>query len=145
MARAVASVLLGAAVYVLLTFAEYWLVKYLSPSGAYSLALGYSQLAVKAISAVIPGFVAVWLYGRHGFWVGAAAGALGMLAAYAVAILGLGLPLVARGLGLPVGALALAFTNAMGGAAAELLRSRKVPSNSTIERDARESGARPSL
>jgi hypothetical protein len=142
MNRGIVPVLVGGALYVGLVFARNGILLLIGPADALPpIWFAYCDQLLIALATVIPGFAAVWLYRRSGFTVGAAAGVLGVIAAFVIAYKGFGKPYLYSGWGsvlsLVVGVVSNGLTNGMGGMAAELVRSTRPPSNSTVERDAR--------
>ena len=144
------AILAGIAVYLALKWINVVMIRMFSPTGAFSLPLGYVEVILRALVAVAPGFTAVWLFKRRGFVIGTLTGVLAEVVAFVLSPFLLNLSLAGlRGpaiwIGLAMQAIAAGFTNGIAGMAAELAQSRRSPSNNTIERDARKSSARPSL
>ena len=141
MNRAIVPVLIGGGLYVGLVFARNGILRLLSPTELPPIWFAYCDQLLIALATVVPGFAAVWLYRWSGFTVGAAAGVLGVIAAFVIAYKGFGKPYLYSGWGsllsLVVGIVSNGLTNGVGGMAAELVRSTRPPSNSTVERDAR--------
>jgi hypothetical protein len=127
MRRAV-PILLGVTVYVTLMFAVYALPRLIAfPSNPAW--FSSTELLIKTLAAIAPGFLAAWLHERPGFVIGATTGVLGVVAESGIAIIRFSVPfgewtgrivpwVVALGA-------ATAFTNGVAGMAAEALRKRK--------------------
>jgi len=130
-ARRAGPVLLGIVVYVGITFAVYGLQRFAFPTGRGPDPLWYSstEVVLKAVGAVGPGFVAAWLHAHPGFRVGAITGVLGVVAEFVIAIIGFGIPLSEflgrMAAGLIAAGVATGLTNGVAGMAAEALRRRK--------------------
>ena len=139
MSRPGGPVLLGSALHVALTLALYGLQRLALPSGTATYTIWYSssELVLKAVAAVGPGFVAAWVYKRKGMIVGAMAGVIGVLAEVVITIVGFGIPLGEYpghlASGLIAGALAAGLTNAVAGVAGEALRGRLLPSTASLQ------------
>jgi hypothetical protein len=150
MKRHAGPILLGALIYVALTLAGYGLERVAFPTGSGSYPTWYvcSDVLLKAIAAIGPGFVAAWLCRQRGFAVGAMAGVVGVVAEFAIGAIGFGMSLSEYPgrivFGLLAAGISSGLTNGVAGVAAEALRPRLLPSNPTIERDA-PPAARPSL
>ena len=131
MTRRALPILLGAALYVALTFSIYGLQRFAFPggSGPYPTWFASAEVLLKAVGAVAPGFLTAWLYVRPGFAIGAIAGVCGVVAEFIIATVGFSIPLgefggrMAAGL-LAAGAAAV-LTNGLAGMAAEALRKRR--------------------
>jgi hypothetical protein len=131
MTRRALPAVLGAILYVALTFAVYGLQRFAFPtgSGPYPTWFSSAEVLLKAVGAVAPGFVAAWLYARPGFAIGAITGACGVVAEFVIAIIGFGIPLGEFGGRMAAGVIAAgaaaALTNGVAGMAAEALRKRR--------------------
>lgn len=131
MMRRAVPVLLGMALYVGITFAMYGLQRMAFPagSGPYPVWFSVSDVVLKAVGAVGPGFLAAWLSAHPGFKVGAMTGGLGVIAEFAIAIVGFGVPVAEFPgrivSGLLAAGIAAGLTNGVAGMAAEASRKRK--------------------
>ena len=117
--------------YVALTFAIYGLQRFAFPtgSGPYPTWFASTEVLLKAVGSVMPGFMAAWLYARPGFAIGAITGVCGVVAEFIIATIGFGIPLGEFGgrmaAGLVAAGAAAALTNGMASMAAEALRKRR--------------------
>jgi hypothetical protein len=131
MTRRALPIVLGAVLYVALTFAIYGLQRLAFPtgSGPYPTWFASAEVLLKGIGAVAPGFLAAWLYARPGFAIGAITGVCGVIAEFIIAIIGFSIPLGEFGgrmaAGLVAAGAAAALTNGTAGMAAEALRKRR--------------------
>ncbi len=139
MKRTTGPVLLGGALYVGLTFGLFGLQRLAFPngSGIYPIWYSSSEVLLKAIIAVGPGFLAAWVYQRAGLTVGAMAGFAGVAAEFIIAIFGFAIPVSEfpgqMAWGFISSVVATGITNAVGGVAGETLRKRVLPSNTSLQ------------